>query len=136
MPWESKASALLAATGDAEFNKDMRNKARKMGMHLNEFGLWRWVSSPGDSGGNEDAREGHWERVPTSTEEDILQELGVEWIEPKRRGFAFLTAKRPRGTPRLIKTPERFMEQYRREGRRGRPRLSLSSHSEVQKSVQ
>lgn len=42
---KSRGAALLALTGDTDFNRDIRMKAIKLGMHLNEFGLWRWNPS-------------------------------------------------------------------------------------------
>ncbi|KDQ62601.1 hypothetical protein JAAARDRAFT_203697 [Jaapia argillacea MUCL 33604] len=128
-PLQSKASALLSLTGDLDFNRDMRSRAAKMGMHLNEFGLWRWVPS-GDSTGASEATEvanasasssktklsskgeedadacGIWEHVPTDSEASLLTELGVEWIEPEKRNFGFLSdkpkASRGRGRPRKV----------------------------------
>lgn len=89
-PWGSKATALLAHTGDARFTRDARCKARKMGMHLDDSGLWRWAeAAAGDGPGG-----GRWERVETETEEDVLRELGMEWVEPARRNFLFLLRRK------------------------------------------
>jgi DNA polymerase beta len=105
VPMKSRASAMISLTGDTELNRHMRLKAIKAGMHLNEFGLWRWVSndSPGaaekeakaDTEGAAEASEekeqrGFWQLIPTSTEEDIFREVGMDYVEPHRRNFAFL----------------------------------------------
>lgn len=89
VPWKSRGAALLALTGDIEFNKDIRTKASNMGMHLNEFGLWRWQSN----GVTKAEEKGYWELVKADTEEDILGELGMEFIEPTKRNFSFVIGK-------------------------------------------
>jgi len=38
----SRGSGLLALTGDANFFRHLRNKAHKLGLYLNEYGLWKW----------------------------------------------------------------------------------------------
>lgn len=101
IPVKSRGAALLALTGDIEFNRDLRADASKLGMHLNEYGLWRWVShnsepTPDQSQDNEE--KGHWELTQAESEEDILHELGKFWIEPSKRNFAYIlgNAKKPR----------------------------------------
>ena len=42
---------------------------------------------PGDGDGP------HWEMLPSETEEQIFDELGVDFIEPEKRNHAFLTSK-------------------------------------------
>jgi DNA polymerase beta len=110
VPWKSRGAALLALTGDVEFNKAIRVKAGNLGMHLNEFGLWRWQSSIGSVGASgvldinendsgeldaEDSIEqkGFWELIRADTEEDILAELDMEWVEPTKRNFSFVLGK-------------------------------------------
>lgn len=62
-------------------------------MHLNEFGLWRWQSN-GSRETQEDAEEkGFWEFVRADTEEDVLTELGMEYVDPTKRSFSFLVNK-------------------------------------------
>jgi DNA polymerase beta len=102
VPWKARGAALLALTGDIEFNKDIRMKASKLGMHLNEFGLWRWQpNGPGESEPEADEdgnaeQKGFWELVKADTEEDILAELGMDWIEPTKRNFGFVLGKQPK----------------------------------------
>ncbi len=81
-------------------------------MHLDEYGLWRWNSLNGDNGepdvpGASEASDdqttlekerdivgrGYWELMRTHTEEEILVELGLDWVPPERRNFAYLSEK-------------------------------------------
>jgi DNA polymerase beta len=98
VPWKSRGAALLALTGDIEFNRHIRVRAGNLGMHLNEFGLWRWQSNTSeepDVGTEEDIEgKGFWELMKADTEEDILTELGMEWIEPTKRNFVFVAGKK------------------------------------------
>lgn len=102
----SKGAALLSLTGDLEFIKDLRIQACKLGMHLNEYGLWRWVShDTEDTSDSSQEENGHWELIHTETEEDILHELDKSWIEPTKRNFSFLSdkaRKKPESRSRLI----------------------------------
>lgn len=87
---------MLALTGDAEFNRDLRQRAHRMGLHLNEWGLWRW----------DDAAA--WARVPVETEADVLSELGLGWVEPARRNFGLLgLGKTPKAKGRPRKQPDK-----------------------------
>ncbi|KAJ6611427.1 hypothetical protein B0H10DRAFT_2056629 [Mycena sp. CBHHK59/15] len=88
---KSRSAALLALTGDTEFNRDLRIRASKLGMHLNEFGLWRWNEY---SDGKEDRSTiGYWELVRAETEEEVLQELGMDYVEPTKRNFSLVLGK-------------------------------------------
>jgi len=90
VPIKSRAAGLLALTGDTEFNKDLRTRASKLGMHLNEFGLWRWQT---EDVKNEDEQKGFWELIKVESEEEILNELGLEYVEPEKRNFGFVVGK-------------------------------------------
>jgi len=96
---------MLALTGDIEFNKDIRLKAGQLGMHLNEFGLWRWQSNEPEE--PEAVAKGSWELMEAETEEAILAELGVEWIEPTKRNFAFVVGKPTKKRATTIKGKSR-----------------------------
>jgi DNA polymerase/3'-5' exonuclease PolX len=65
---ESKASGLLHFTGSSNFNIKMRNEAKKMGLLLNEHGLYK-------------------NGIPfkVDTERDIFDILGIKYLEPKDR---------------------------------------------------
>ncbi|KAJ7274211.1 hypothetical protein C8J57DRAFT_1314939 [Mycena rebaudengoi] len=86
---KSRGAALLALTGDTEFNRDLRIRAHRLEMHLNEFGLWRWNKNLDEKleGG------GFWELVRAETEEEVLRELGMEYVEPTKRNFSLVLGK-------------------------------------------
>ncbi|KAJ7256795.1 hypothetical protein B0H12DRAFT_483942 [Mycena haematopus] len=81
---KSRGAALLSLTGDTDFIRDLRVRASKVGMHLNESGLWRWNDN------REEPHEGFWELVRAETEEEVLRELGMEYVEPTKRNFSSL----------------------------------------------
>jgi len=105
-PWKSKGAALLANTGDRNFCTDMSLSAKRLGMRLDDFGLWRRseanvdydASSASDS--SPDAKpKGPWVLVAGETEESIFEELNRPFVEPSKRNFGFL---KPNGSkPRL-----------------------------------
>jgi len=80
-----KGAAALALTGDHRFFFDLRSKATNLGMHLNEYGLWKWEST------GSDIDDGHWILIEGSDEEAILKELGMEYVESTKRNFANLS---------------------------------------------
>ena len=108
VPMKSRGAAMISLTGDAELNRHVRLKAIKQGMHLNEFGLWRWITNSslsteekeaGDK--NEEAegvseghgRSGFWQLIRATTEDEIFEELGMDFIEPHKRNFAFINKR-------------------------------------------
>ena len=63
-------AALMHCTGPVELNVRQRAQAKRMGLLLNEKGLWR-----GD------------ERLAcSSSEREIYETLGLRWLEPEGRG--------------------------------------------------
>lgn len=88
-PQKSRGAALLVLTGDAEFNRDLRLRAFKQGLHLNEYGLWKW-NSTSTVESEEEPPSGYWELMRAETEEEILRELGFNYIDPTRRNFEYL----------------------------------------------
>ena len=77
----------------------MSDAAKELNLHLDNHGLWRWHAD--DSGSLEDAwkgsgSSGHWRLVKTATENDIFEELGMDFIEPEKRNFLFVSGKRTR----------------------------------------
>lgn len=109
-------SALLTYTGDDEYTKVLDKQARKMCMYLNGEALWKWVFPTPDPE-DEPTRalpirgaEGHFEPLPSHTEEVVLEQLGQQWVPPEKRNFAFLklNAKETRGRksdPTKVKKP-------------------------------
>ena len=122
-PVKSRGAAVLALTGDAEFLAALRIAATRLGMYLNEYGLWRWhanrrsdasaqdphaaaaadVSEESAKEGfaKEEAKEekeeesGYWELIQAESEAAIFEELGMPWVPPEKRNFEFLKEKRP-----------------------------------------
>ena len=104
----SEGSALLASTGDAEFNSHLRSVASRLGLLLNDFGLWKFcrtlkatddlsdLREVGDSNKNNDD-EGRWELVGSKTENEIFDGLGMEYVEPSRRNFSFIASRQKGG---------------------------------------
>jgi len=84
-PKGSKGAALLALTGDRDFFSDIQSRAAKLGMYLNEYGLWKWDSTDSSS-----MDRGEWTFIEGRDEEAILKEIGIEYVEPEKRNFSFL----------------------------------------------
>lgn len=68
-----KTFALLQYTSSAEYNRMMRYKASEKGMLLNQRGLWL------ESRGGLRANSG------LTTEEEVFEELGLEWVPVESR---------------------------------------------------
>lgn len=74
-----------------------------MGLLLNEYGLWRFCrrtppSYDDESSNSTTDAEGRWELVASTTEQEVLDELGVEYVQPERRNFAFVMSKAKQGS--------------------------------------
>ncbi|CAA9958676.1 POL4 DNA polymerase IV [Pyrenophora teres f. maculata] len=80
VPEEEMGAALIYFTGDDIFNRSMRLLARKMGMRLNQRGLYKDVKR-GARG--EKLNEGVL--VEGRNEKKIFEILGVPWREPHER---------------------------------------------------
>ena len=91
---------MLALTGDDAFLVHVRERATSLGLFLNEFGLWRFHSNEkqgSTSSESQSSKSGHWELLPSESEEEILTQLALDWVEPEKRNFGFLeNNKRPR----------------------------------------
>ncbi|OCH92627.1 Nucleotidyltransferase [Obba rivulosa] len=90
MPLQSRGAAFLALTGDATLNREMRLRALKQGMFLNEYGLWRWHNNGNGNGADagEEAngeQKGYWELVEAEREEKIMGLIGMKYLEPAQR---------------------------------------------------
>ena len=70
VPKKCYGAGLLFFTGSADFNIRCRAKAKRLGMKLTRYGL-------------EDLRDGRM--IAQTTEREILDALGIEWLEPKER---------------------------------------------------
>ena len=101
----SEGAALLSATGDTDFNAYIRSCATKQDLTLNEYGLWRFCSGKTPSTTESNAspsplpadskckKSGRWELVASSTETEVLEALGVGFVEPERRNFSFIVQR-------------------------------------------
>ena len=67
---ESYGAAMQYFTGSKEHNIVLRSRALKLGLTLNEYGLFRLENE---------------ERVAGETEEEVYRQLGLEWIPPELR---------------------------------------------------
>ena len=67
---ESYGAALQYFTGSKEHNVTLRTRAQKLGLTLNEYGLFRVDNN---------------ERVAAESEEAIYSQLGLAWIPPELR---------------------------------------------------
>ena len=89
VPEESFGSALQYFTGSKEHDVAMRKISLAKGFHLNEWGIF-------DNSQN---------KIAGSTEEEVYQTLGLEWIPPEMRenlGEVELAKKGGNGLPKLI----------------------------------
>ncbi len=70
LPPESYGAAMQYFTGSKEHNVAIRQRALKLGLTLNEYGLFRLDDNS---------------RVAGATEEEIYEKLGLAWIPPELR---------------------------------------------------
>ena len=86
---EDFPAALLYFTGSQEHNTQLRGRARRSGLKLNEYGLFR----------TEPPRE----RISASSEADLYAALGLSFIEPElREGWGEIEAAECGELPRLV----------------------------------
>ena len=69
VPFEFYYSALLYFTGSADLNKKMRSIAKSKKLKLSEYGLFKEND----------------ERIPSNSERDIFNALGMEYLHPRLR---------------------------------------------------
>ena len=70
LPHESYGAAMQYFTGSKEHNILLRSRALKLGLTLNEYGLFRLENE---------------QRVAGETEEEVYGQLGLHWIPPELR---------------------------------------------------
>ena len=70
LPHESYGAALQYFTGSKDHNIVVRQRALKLGLTLNEYGLFRVENN---------------ERVAGETEEEVYEKIGLPWIPPELR---------------------------------------------------
>ncbi|MEK6702390.1 MAG: DNA polymerase/3'-5' exonuclease PolX [Planctomycetota bacterium] len=87
-------AAWMYFTGSKEHNVQLRERAQKMGLTLNEYGLFRAVPEG-------EKREWATEApIAAATEEEVFKSLGVPWVPPEIREAA--GELQLEATPRLI----------------------------------
>jgi DNA polymerase (family X) len=88
LPPESFGAAMQYFTGSKDHNVALRQRALRLGLTLNEYGLFRL--------------EGN-ERVAGTTEEEVYEALGMAWIPPElRENQGEIEAAAERRLPTLI----------------------------------
>ena len=70
LPHESYGAAMQYFTGSKEHNVALRTRAQRLGLTLNEYGMFRIEGNV---------------RVAGETEEEIYEKLGMPWIPPELR---------------------------------------------------
>jgi DNA polymerase IV len=80
VPWSELGAALIYWTGNDIFNRSLRLKARKMGMRLNQKGLYKDVLRKQGQ-----VRDTVGELVAARSEKDIFAHLGVAYRPPEHR---------------------------------------------------
>ncbi len=88
LPKESFGAALQYFTGSKDHNVALRSRALRMGLTLNEYGLFRLDDNA---------------RVAAETEEEVYAKLGLAWIPPElRENQGEIDAAAEGRLPRLI----------------------------------
>ncbi|XP_023571421.1 DNA polymerase lambda isoform X4 [Octodon degus] len=82
VPYSEFACALLYFTGSAHFNRSMRALAQTKGMSLSEHALCTAVAR-----GPQGLKMGPGQVLPTPTEKDVFQLLGLPYREPAERDW-------------------------------------------------
>jgi DNA polymerase (family X) len=92
LPAESYGAAMQYFTGSKDHNVALRQRALKMGLTLNEYGLFRIETN---------------ERVASATEEEIYQALDLAWIPPElRENCGEIEAAAERRLPVLVQASD------------------------------
>lgn len=103
---------MLALTGDWSFYFHCKWKAVQAGLYLDEWGLWEWEPDPeshsrfqtsvaphektslGAIWGSETEKDkGRWIQLDSVQEERILENIGLDYVPPKKRNLRFIISK-------------------------------------------
>ena len=82
IPYQSKGAAMLYFTGSGDFNKIMRVEALKKGYTINEYGIYKTKK--------EGRKTIKGELVPTQSEEDIFEVVGMKYLKPEQRVMSYI----------------------------------------------
>jgi DNA polymerase (family 10) len=85
VPPESFGAALVYFTGSKEHNINMRTRAVRAGLRLNEWGVFRVPESEDGQEPQPDPSQPFGERLAGETEESVYDALGMPWIPPVLR---------------------------------------------------
>jgi DNA polymerase (family 10) len=85
VPPESFGAALVYFTGSKEHNINLRTRAVRDGLRVNEWGVYRVPEVEGDEEAPSDPDQPFGERVSGETEESVYEALGMAWIPPVLR---------------------------------------------------
>ena len=69
---EDWGAQLVTWTGSADLNIMMRAAAKKLGLKLNQYGVWK-----------------DEQRIAGETEEEVFEAIGFRWLEPEERNKKF-----------------------------------------------
>ncbi|MGH9430349.1 MAG: DNA polymerase/3'-5' exonuclease PolX [Terriglobia bacterium] len=87
---ESYGAALMYFTGSKEHNVVLRERAKKLGMKLSEYGLFKGERN-----------------VASRTEEEVYERLGLPWIPPElRENMGEIEAAEAHALPKLVELSE------------------------------
>ena len=87
---ESYGAALMYFTGSKEHNVVLRERAKKLGLKLSEYGLFRGERN-----------------VASRTEEEVYDQLGLPWVPPElRENMGEIEAAESRTLPKLVELSE------------------------------
>ena len=90
---------IMNTVGDRAFVRYMCREATKQGLMLNPHGLWRFnpLAKPASTGPEAERvtdmapnGDGYWELLPSATEQEIFDQLGMEYIDHDSRYFGNL----------------------------------------------
>ncbi|CAL1712351.1 unnamed protein product [Somion occarium] len=122
---KSRGAAYLTQTGDVDYYHYISDHARKLGIFLNEYGLWRWIYTDPEPSDDESPRPvfpvkdvsvGHWELVEAEDEDTILKEIAWK-RHPKRQG----RPPKATGDEPEAQTPKRGSKKTAEASTLGRP---------------
>jgi DNA polymerase (family 10) len=100
VPDASWGAALMYFTGSKEHNVKLRERAQRMGMTLNEYGLFK------DDGGGPRPQERASRPLAGRTEEEVFGALGLAFAEPELREDRGEVAEKGAALPRLIRVED------------------------------
>jgi DNA polymerase (family 10) len=86
----SYGAALMYFTGSKEHNVALRERAKKMGLKLSEYGLFKGERN-----------------VASRTEEEVYERLGLDWIPPElRENMGEIDTAAAHSLPKLVELPQ------------------------------